>query len=48
MQKPKMALTRERNETKPQPEAKHMTGKMQSPMVFDDSTSAHGTLRPRQ
>jgi hypothetical protein len=39
--KPKMALTRERNETKPQPEAKHMTGKMQSPMVFDDSGQVH-------
>jgi Carboxypeptidase regulatory-like domain/Photosynthesis system II assembly factor YCF48/Putative zinc-finger len=36
----KIAAAQE-NEAKPQPEAKHMTGKMQAPLVFDQSGEVH-------
>jgi hypothetical protein len=37
----KKAVTPEENETKPLPPAKHMTGKMQTPLVFDQSGEVH-------
>jgi hypothetical protein len=37
----KKAVAAEENEPKPLPKAKHMTGKMQTPLVFDQSGEVH-------